>query len=569
MIIEPWMIATLGLVVLLFWIFREIKSCLFWTYLWQLKNYHIGRFMAHFETYNGKKTLFNGLFFLKILLFLCLLVLMFPSSVSPLDNYIYNYGAYLLIAIPLSFLVYLVEGIVAAIGIMRRKVKGPKLTAKIGVLLPFIFLPLLAAAVIFARLFLNDIYYPSSWAIFELVPFAFISLAFDILTPLVVSLIILLFQPITVILRGRILRRAERKRSKLENLLTIGITGSYGKSSVKEFLKTILSGEFKVVATSKNHNSEIGIAECILKEVKEDDEVFICEMGAYSKGGIKLLCDIAKPKIGILTGINNQHLSTFGSQKNIIKTKFELIDSLPEEGLAVLNWDSDFIKDNFKSKVSSIKYSLHGKEDIWAEEIKEGKENISFKAVSKTGESHEFSAKLMGIQNIPNLLAAIAVGRKLGMQFSDIAKKVLEIKPEQGGMKILKSKDGYNVIDATYSSNSDGLSAHLDYLKHWEGRKILVMPCLIELGRNGKETHYKLGRKIGEVCDMVIITSRDYFKQIKKGAMETGMKDENIVFLDGYQAIYDKIIYCIRETDVIFLESRVPSKLMDKLINND
>ncbi len=352
--------------------------------------------------------------------------------------------------------------------------------------------------------------------------------------------------------------------------MTIGITGSYGKSSVKEFLKTILSGDFKVVSTEKNHNSEVGVSECILNNVNEEHEIFICEMGAYNRGGIKLLCDIAKPKIGALTGINNQHLATFGSQKNIIKAKFELIDFIPEEGLAVLNWDNEFIRDNFNSTKSNIKYSLHGKEDIWAEEIKENKESVSFKAVSRTGESHNFTASLMGTQNIPNLLASIAVARKLGMEFEEIEKKVKEIRPEQGGIKLIKSKDGFNVIDATYSSNVNGLMSHLEYLKIWEGRKILIMPCLIELGRDAKEAHYKMGRKIGEVCDMAVITSRDYFKEIKRGAVETGMKKENIVFLDNASKIYDKIIYCIRDTDVVFLESRpVPYKLLDKLINND
>lgn len=570
MIIEPWMIATIGLTVLFFWTFREIKSCLFWTYLWQLKNYHIRRFKAHFSTWNGHKLLTNPFSFLKIIILLCLFLLVLPSQyILPFEGFFDTYGAYFLLALPLIFLIYIVEGLMSVISMMRKRMKGPKLTPKTASLLTITFIPLAVVLVILGRLFVDDLLYPNPWAILDLLPFAFLIVIFDLLTPLVTSLIILVLQPITVLFRGRILRKAMKKREGLEKLLTIGITGSYGKSSVKEFLKTILSKDFKVVSTEKNHNSEVGIAECILKNVREEDEIFICEMGAYNRGAIKLVCNIAKPKIGILTGINNQHLATFGSQKNIIKAKFELIDSLPEEGLAVLNWDSEFVRDNFNSQINSIKYSVYNKEDIWAEDVKEEKEKLSFKAVSKTGEPQFFEVNLMGAHNIPNLLAAIAVAKKLGMGYAAIAERIKEIKPEQSGMRIIKSKDGFNVIDATYSSNLNGLSSHLEYLKNWEGRKILVMPCLIELGRDAKEAHYKMGRKIGEVCDMAIITSRDYFNQIKKGALETGIKEENIVFMENYQEIYNKIIYCIRDTDVVFLESRVPAKLMDKLINND
>jgi UDP-N-acetylmuramoyl-tripeptide--D-alanyl-D-alanine ligase len=345
----------------------------------------------------------------------------------------------------------------------------------------------------------------------------------------------------------------------LENLLVIGITGSYGKSSTKEFLKFILSKEFKVVSTEKNENSEVGISQCILNQVKEDDEVFICEMGAYNRGGIKFLCDISKPKIGILTGINNQHLSTFGSQKNIVKAKFELIDSLPMEGLAVLNWDSELVKDNFKSSINSIRYSVLGKQDIWAEDIKGGKEGISFKLLFKTGESYDLNLNINGVQNVPNILAAVAVAKKLGMETESIVERLKEIDSSIGGMKF-KKFNGFDVVNATYSSNFNGIISHLDYLKNWEGKKILVMPCLIELGSDGRKAHQEIGKKIGEVCDLAIITSKDYLKDLRRGGAK------NVVFMDNGEKIFKKICSFAKEGDVVLLESRVPLKLIDKLL---
>jgi len=551
-----------GLTVLFFWFFKEIKSFLFWTYLWQLKNYHIGRFLAHFDTYSGKKIFNNLVSYLKYVIFIALFLMMGSAVYTypkPFNFYLIEYSIYIVGLIPLLFLIYCAEGLVAILGILRKRIKVPQMTSKISLLLPIIFIPLGVITVVFTQIFIDDYLNPSKWISFDLIPFAMSILSFDILTPLIVSFIILLFQPITVFLRNRIIKKAIKKRESLENLLVIGITGSYGKSSVKEFLKFILSKEFKVVSTEKNENSEVGISQCILNEVKEEHEVFICEMGAYNKGGIKFLCNISKPKIGILTGINNQHLATFASQKNIVKAKFELIDSLPMEGLAVLNWDSELIRDNFKSSINNIKYSVSEKQDVWAEDIKGGKEGISFKLLFKTGENYDLNLNINGVQNVPNLLAAVAVGRKLGMETEAIVERLKEIDSSVGGMRF-KKFNGFDVVDATYSSNFNGIISHLDYLKNWEGKKILVMPCLIELGSNGRKAHEEIGRKIGEVCDLAIITSRDYLKDLKKGGVK------NIVFMDNGEKIFKKIYSFAKEGDVVLLESRVPLKLIDKLL---
>jgi len=563
--IEPWMPMTVGLTVLFFWFFKEVKSFLFWTYLWQLKNYHIARFLSHFDTYLGKKIFGNAGAYLKYIIFIALFLMMGSSSYvypEPLNSYLIEYSIYIVGLIPLLFLIYLGEGLAAILGMLRKRIKVPQMTSKVSLLLPIIFIPLGVITVVFARLFVDDYLNPSKWISFDLIPFAMSILSFDILTPLIVSFIILLFQPVTVFMRNRIIKKAIKKRESLENLLVIGITGSYGKSSTKEFLKFLLSQEFKTVSTEKNENSEVGISQCILNEIKEDHEIFICEMGAYNRGGIRFLCDIAKPKIGVLTGINNQHMSTFGSQNNIVKAKFELIDSLPAEGLAVLNWDSELIRDNFKSSINNIKYSVSEKQDIWAEDIKGGKEGISFKLLFKTGESYDLNLGINGVQNVSNILAAVAVAKKLGMENEAIVGRLKEIDSSIGGMRF-KKFNGFDVVDATYSSNFNGVISHLDYLKNWEGRKILVMPCQIELGSDGRKTHEEIGRKIGEICDLAIITSRDYLKDLRKGS---GMKKDKMVFMDNGEKIFKKICSFAKEGDVVLLESRVPLRLIDKLL---
>jgi UDP-N-acetylmuramoyl-tripeptide--D-alanyl-D-alanine ligase len=515
----------LFLVLLLFFSLKQIKNFLFWTYLWQLKNYHIRRFLAHFSTYKGKRIIFNPISFLKLFV----LVLFFIN---------FDYAFVFLIFI------YLVEGSASLIEILKRKIICPQKTSKTL----FLLMAILTVFFIFLFQVMNSGF---SLAVILI-------LIFDIFSPLISSFVILMLQPITVFLRNRTINKAIIKRKSFDNLSVIGITGSYGKTSTKEFLREILSKDFNVIATEKNENSEMGISRFILNKIKEEHEIFICEMGAYSRFGISLLCKIAEPKIGILTGINNQHLATFGSQENIVKTKFELIESLPQEGLAVLNWDNQYIKENFKKEISSVKYSTLEEADIWAEEIKEDASGLSFKVNFPKGESYIFKTGIKGIHNVSNLLACICVAKKLGMTAEEIAERLSFMKDNL----LVKKIKNFDVIFSTYSSNYDGIISHLNYLKKWKGEKIIVMPCLIELGSDAKNIHYEIGKKIGEVCDLAIITSRDHEKELKRGA---NMKESKILFMDDGEKIYEKIFLNSKNNSVILLESRVPIKLIKKI----
>jgi UDP-N-acetylmuramoyl-tripeptide--D-alanyl-D-alanine ligase len=346
----------------------------------------------------------------------------------------------------------------------------------------------------------------------------------------------------------------------MENLLVVGITGSYGKTSTKEFLSTILSSKYNVLKTREHQNSEVGISKCILNDLKEEHEVFVCEMGAYNKGGIKMLSDIVHPQIGVLTGINQQHMSTFGSQENITKTKFELIESLPKNGLAVLNGDNKIIKEEYNKRNFKVKkrflYSIKEKLDFFAEDIKED----SFRVSSKKGESALFNIKVPGNFNILNILASVAVSNHLGISLKEISKNSLGINFEKAGTKIEKRGE-FNIIDATYSSNPDGIISHLEFLKTFQGNKALIMPCLIELGKSSKEVHQKIGKKIGEVCDLAIITTKERIEEIKKGSeLSLNKKTKEIIFLKDGFSIKNKLKEFSIKT--ILLESRIPKGII-------
>jgi UDP-N-acetylmuramoyl-tripeptide--D-alanyl-D-alanine ligase len=528
------------------WFFRQIKAILFWLYFWQLKEYHILRFLDHFRTENGKKLLLNKLLILKIIL---IFILFFSQ----------NYLNFFVFSLMVLTILYLLESIKFLKDILSKNFKKPVLTKKTSLLLFFSFFIVFFYLL---SLFLNGNIF--GWL-----------LLFDVLTPLIISGIVLLFQPITFLLRNRIIEKAKRKRQKFKDLLAIGITGSYGKTSTKELLKVILSDKFKVLTTKEHQNSEVGVSNCILNDLNKEHEIFIVEMGAYNRGGIKLLCSIAKPKFGILTGINEQHLATFGSLENIIKTKFELIESLPEDGMAIFNGDNQIIKNletkirDYNSKLKNIKFcSTREKRDIFAENIKIEKDCISFNVFSKDGDKVFFKINVSGIQNIENIILAICCAKELGMSLNEISDRFSEIKTEGLGMKFLKGINSINIIDSTYSANPDGVIFHLEHLKLWKGKKIVIMPCLIELAQASKGVHQKIGKKIAEVCDFCIITNKECFSEIEKSAVGAGMSKEKILFSESPEEIVKIVKDFSDSEDIILLEGRVSKSIIKSLIKN-
>lgn len=564
----------------LVWFIRTTKDILFWIYLWQLKEYRFDRLIDHFRTYRGKQLFFNKLIFLKIIL-----ILIFSFLIIKETSFIFNLFFVFFLIILYSF-----ESIKFFKDYFSKNLRLPIITKKTVLLISTgLIFEIAVLFFIFQIAQVGFVQMPQLSS--QLVQAALLFLIIDIFIPLIVCFIIFLFQPLAVLLKRQIIKKAKQKIASHPNLITIGITGSYGKSSTKEFLFEILKAKYKVLKTLANNNTEIGVAKTILNSLNLEDQIFIAEMGAYKKGETKAICDIVKPKIGILTGINEQHMALFGSWENNISANFELIEALPEDGTAILNWDSLKIfnfqfspKENlrlptgqaiFNLKVKDIKfYSVMEKADVWAEDIKTEKEFISFKVCAKDEDFVDFKLNLLGKQNISNILGAIIAAKELGMSLEEILNACKKIKLEQGGIKLLKSKQGINIIDSSYSANPDGVIADLDYLKIWKAKEnnspaisaAVIMPCLIELGKASKKVHYRIGKKIGEICDLAIITTKDYFTEIKKGFIETSYERKDILFLEEPKEILEKIKNFYKKDDIILLEGRVNKKIIDGLI---
>ncbi len=363
-----------------------------------------------------------------------------------------------------------------------------------------------------------------------------------LLVPFTVVLVMFLFQIPVLLAKNLIYKMAASRVDSVKNLIVIGITGSYGKSSTKEFLAQILERKFKVIKTPKNINTEIGIAKFILQKLNSDDQVFIVEMGAYKKGEIQRICDIVRPKIGMVTGINEQHLDLFKSFENIINTKYELIESLPKDGLAVFNGEN--------------KYSLEMAER-W-----QGDKKI-YKMIDVRRPPREMPGHYL-----LNLVGTIEVAKYLGMNEGEIDESVRNIKLADRMMHSFTGRNGALVIDDTYSANPDGVLAGLDYLSQQRQKtKIAVMPCLIELGKAAEEVHRRIGRRLNEVCNLAIITTPDYFHIIQQetGRVVSSPNHDKAVLAVKPEKVIELLGGKLNSDTVVLLEGRLADSIVDFL----
>ncbi len=328
---------------------------------------------------------------------------------------------------------------------------------------------------------------------------------------------------------------------KFKNIVVIGITGSYGKSSTKEFLFQILKDKFKVKKTPGNINTAVGVAKTALFGIDGTEDIFIVEMGAYKVGEIKAICDIVKPKIGILTGIGVQHIALFGSFENIKKAKYELIESLPEkDGLALFNGENKYCLE------LSWDGLWNGKKMIY----KKLRDPNLLRFVMKWPEYY-----------LENIQAAVEVAQYLKMSEEEIEKVFRKIKIDDRGIKNFIGRESALIINDTYNANPEGVFANLSYLKSQPYLvKILVMPCLIELGDLSDEIHYEIGKIMARVVDLAIITGGEDFASIQRGA------GDKAVFETNPQKIKELLLSRLNKKTVVLLEGRVPNEVVKFLI---
>lgn len=332
------------------------------------------------------------------------------------------------------------------------------------------------------------------------------------------------------------IRDAEKILKHKGHMEVIGITGSFGKTSTKYFLQSILASRYESLMTPASYNTTMGVVRTIRENLKPTTTHFVVEMGARHKGEIKEICDIVHPNMGIITSIGEQHLETFHTVDTIVKTKLELYDAVKmSSGVTFFNIDSDLIRENLPQEGNIVTYGIEHEADYMAYDLLVSELGISFSVRTPKGETHRFTTKLLGKHNVVNILGSIAAASYCGIALDDMTVAVATLTPVPHRLELKPSGDSV-IIDDAYNSNPTGAKAALDALNLCGGMKIIVTPGMVELGEREYELNKIFGTQIADVCDYICLVGKK--DHIYEGLLEKGYPQEKIFrTLDVKEAI--------------------------------
>ncbi|MDD5924212.1 MAG: UDP-N-acetylmuramoyl-tripeptide--D-alanyl-D-alanine ligase [Clostridia bacterium] len=391
--------------------------------------------------------------------------------------------------------------------------------------------------------------------------FSCLTVGYYILLPYIILLANLINKPIEKAINNKFIREAENMIKSMPQLKVVGITGSYGKTSVKYYLTTLLSAKYNVLMTPESYNTTLGVVRTIREKLRATHEIFVCEMGARNVGDIKEICDIVHPDCGIITSVGPQHLESFHTIDNIKKTKFELADSLPDDGIAFLNGNDENIASvGYKRK--NITYGVEAG-DYQAYDLSLSSKGTTFKIKTPTGETAEFTTKLIGKHNVQNVAGAIACAHTLGVSLPQLAGAVRRLQSVEHRLQLSK-RGNINIIDDAYNSNPNGTKVALDTLSMFDGIKVIVTPGMVELGNKQDEYNYEFGKNCAAVCDYIILVGKKQTESIAKGVNDAGYDSNKLIICDTIEDAF-KELYAIK-TDGKELTALLENDLPDNFL---
>lgn len=347
----------------------------------------------------------------------------------------------------------------------------------------------------------------------------------------------------------------------MPDLKIIGITGSYGKTSTKHYLQRILSERFDTLMTPGSFNTTLGVVRTIREYLKPYNEVFIVEMGAKQPGDIKEICDLVHPSMGIITAVGEQHLESFKSIENVQRTKFELADALPADGLAVLNNDFPYVANRKVSNVKTLRYGVANTDgcDYTVTDIEYGRRGTSFTIHTPENEEIRFSTSLVGECNISNLTGAIIVALTLKVPIEKIRYAVEKIEQVEHRLNLKHTPGGITIIDDAFNSNPDGSRMAVDVLSRMTpGKRIIITPGMIELGEKQEQLNRAFGEHIGKSVDVAIIVGHYNRDAIIDGIKSTGFPAEQTHTAETFTDAQRLLMQIAAPGDTVLYENDLP-----------
>lgn len=378
--------------------------------------------------------------------------------------------------------------------------------------------------------------------------------------PLFVIVANFINKPVEYAVNQYYINDAKKILKSCPELLTIGVTGSFGKTSVKYILHTLLQAEYDVLKTPESYNTPMGVVKTIRSMLRATHQIFVCEMGARQVGDIKELCDIAAPKMGIITSVGLQHLETFHSLENVKRTKFELADALPPDGTIFLNLEDVNIR-SFLGHVKNhmVSYGLSDTCDYYATNISASAKGTTFTVYTPQLDSAVFTTKMVGAHNVINIVGAIAICCELGIPLLRLKGQVRKLESVPHRLQLIR-RNGITLIDDSFNSNPTGANAAIDALALFDGCKILVTPGMVELGEKQDELNHAFGTYAARVCDYVMLVGKKQTQSIYEGLLLAGYPKDKIFVVDGLQEALSKAYGVNGEgrEKIILLENDLP-----------
>ena len=358
-----------------------------------------------------------------------------------------------------------------------------------------------------------------------------------------------LIYPIDFLVKKIIIFLAKNKLKKINSIKIIGIAGSYGKTGMKDLVATVLSEKYQVVKTPESYNTPIGIARTILSQVNEKTEILVVEMGEYYSGDIRNICLIAPPQISVITGINEAHLERLKSIDNSIRTIFEISQNMKSGGILLMNGKDKYIKNNYKKFVSDQKiyfYSSKGK--------------IEFNEDAPGYIYQKLFFPILGEYNLDKIDGVIYLAKKLGLTTQEIDNGLKKIKtPAHRLQPVLNREKNILVIDDSYNGNPDGVEEGIKTLALFKKRrKIFITPGLVEIGSKSRDVHQRIGKRLNDVINLVILIKNSATPYIEEGLINAGFNKKNIIWFDSMMAAQNNLGSILRSGDVVLFQNDWP-----------
>ena len=369
--------------------------------------------------------------------------------------------------------------------------------------------------------------------------------------------------PVQNLINGRFLKAARRKLDEVAPRV-IGVTGSFGKTSTKFAVHQLLGAPDTVLATPGSFNTPLGVSRTINEQLESGHRFFVVEMGARQRGDIAELCGLVHPTIGVLTAVGPAHLESFGSLDAIRRGKYELIESLPQDGVAVMNVDDPEVRALAESTrhVPVVRYGIEddGRPDIQARELRLLEDGTACSITdNRTGSRISVRLGLLGRHAIGHALAGVAVALAAGKTLEELVPALEAMQPVEHRLQVIKGAGGVTVIDDAYNSNPAGASAALDVLDKMPARrKVVITPGMVELGELAEDANTELGAHCSRVADVAIFVAKLNRDALVRGA--AGGRAE-VIAVDSLSEATERLKGLVGPGDVVLFENDLPDHL--------